>query len=288
LKRDDGRAKVIALTLRRVMALLISVGFEAARECRYLALELRDGRRDRAALPGEEAVPRHERLDARLVDNPRKPPASGSLDALELPAVEHGTNGGRCRIELLRDFGGSKPIRHLWKDTSRSFFSMLDSYGRSERMSFPRGAERAIGPLLEGLVEAQRRSERALQYPELRGLAAALARHSRQLGSPVVWPVGDAAERLAGAAVLLSEGDMRVRGWTDVLSDERVLLVTVAAVSPIELTSAAQHAREMGAAEVHACGVEVADVPACGPDGAFASYAVLAAASVRQPESVAA
>jgi hypothetical protein len=103
-----------------------------------------------------------------------------------------------------------------------------------------------------------------------------LAALCEDMGSPLVWPVGEAAERLAGAAVLASEGDTRVRGWTDDVRGERVLLATVAAVSPLGLIAAAEHARAMGAAEVHACGIEVAGLDAPELAGVFDSRCHLA------------
>lgn len=72
-----------------------------------------------------------------------------------------------------------------------------------------------------------------------------------------VWPVGPAAERLAGAVVLFTEGRVRLRDWSNTLAGERVLLVAVAAATPIALVAAAEHARALGAVAVHACGVAV-------------------------------
>jgi len=89
------------------------------------------------------------------------------------------------------------------------------------------------------------------------------------MGSPLVWPVGEAAERLTGAAVLASEGEVRARGWADDVGGERVLLATVAAVTPLSLVEAAHHARAMGAVEVHAWGVEVAGLEVSELEGVF-------------------
>jgi hypothetical protein len=118
------------------------------------------------------------------------------------------------------------------------------------------------GPLLTNLVAAHKAAERAIAYPELPHYAASLADLCDDMGSPLVWPVGEAAERLAGAAVLVSEGETRVRGWTDDLRGERALLVAVAAVSPLGLIEAARHARALGAYEVHACSIDVAGLDA--------------------------
>jgi hypothetical protein len=114
------------------------------------------------------------------------------------------------------------------------------------------------GPLLAGLVRTHQQAEAITSYPELSGYALALATRCEELGQPLVWPVGEPAQRVAGAAVLVSEGEVRVRGWVDCPQDKRILLVGVAAVSPIELLQAAGHARAMGAAEVHVCAVAVA------------------------------
>jgi hypothetical protein len=113
------------------------------------------------------------------------------------------------------------------------------------------------GPALRTLIETQRANEEATAFPRIAALARALGELSEALGAPLVWPVGEAADRLAGAAVLASAGEMRVRGWTDDIRGERVLLATVAAVTPLGLVEAAKHARALGASEVHACGLEV-------------------------------
>lgn len=118
------------------------------------------------------------------------------------------------------------------------------------------------GPLLANLARAHQQAEAITAYRELIGHASALAARCEDLGQPLVWPVGEAAQRVAGAAVLASEGDVRLRGWTSPTRDERILIVGVAAVSPIQLVQAAEHARAMGAAEVHACAIEVAGLDA--------------------------
>jgi hypothetical protein len=115
---------------------------------------------------------------------------------------------------------------------------------------------------LAALLAAHRTAEQITAYPELHSYASRLAVLCKDMDSPLVWPVGEAAERLAGAAVLESEGGIRVRGWTDDITEERVMLVTVAAVTPLALVQAADHARSMGAVEVHACGVVVAGLDA--------------------------
>ena len=113
------------------------------------------------------------------------------------------------------------------------------------------------GPLLEELIEAQKNDERISTYPALSMFARALVEHCATLGNPVVTAVGATAERLVGAATVLSRGAIRARAWTSEPVDDVVLLVTATAVTPVSLCAAARHAREQGAREVHACGVRV-------------------------------
>jgi hypothetical protein len=140
----------------------------------------------------------------------------------------------------------------------------------------------ATGPLLRDLIRAQQADEHLLSYPELARLGVALEKRCRNLSSPLVWPVGDAAERLAGAAVLASEGRVRVRGWTEDVGGERVLLLATAAVSPLSLVQSAGYARALGAAEVHACGIEVSGIDCERFGRVFDSYGVLTSAQTRR------
>ncbi len=112
------------------------------------------------------------------------------------------------------------------------------------------------GPLLAGLVEAQRRDSDAVEYPAIQHVAETLIDHAQALQA-VVWPVGEAAERVSGAAMLLAEGDLTVGAWNSRLDGERVVLFAVAGTTPLSLAAAATQVRSMGAAEVHACGVDV-------------------------------
>lgn len=114
-----------------------------------------------------------------------------------------------------------------------------------------------VGPALEEIRAAQREDDEAAQHPQLKSYATALAKMCRDLGDPVVWPVGPPAERLAGAAVILSGGEVFARGWTTDITGKRVLLVTVTAVTPLPLLAAAERARRLGATEIYSCGVRV-------------------------------
>ena len=77
------------------------------------------------------------------------------------------------------------------------------------------------GPGLAEVLATQSFDEQAVGYPQLERYAHALAKLCRELSYPLVWPVGPAAERLAGAAVIVSRGRIRPRGWTVSLRGER-------------------------------------------------------------------
>jgi hypothetical protein len=143
----------------------------------------------------------------------------------------------------------------------------------------------SAGLLLRELLEAQRLAERATAYPLLRDCAARLVGRCRDLGWPLVWPVDEAADRLTGAATLLGEGKLRARGWGGNHAGDRVLLVAVAAVTPLPLIQAADHARALGVAEVHACGINVAGVT---PEVGFDTYCELMRSEARTASALAA
>lgn len=134
------------------------------------------------------------------------------------------------------------------------------------------------GPLLKQLLDVYRMNEEALRHPQISELAAGLSNRIRELGSPIVWPVGEAAERLAGASVLIS-GDLRLRGWIDDLRDEAVLAVSLAASSPVELVEAGKLARALGAKAVHACGWNVAGLDSQEWTGVFDTVSSLGLSS---------
>lgn len=119
------------------------------------------------------------------------------------------------------------------------------------------GNQTGIGPHLVETLELQCIDEVATSYPCLESYGRRLASLCEMHGDPVVWPVGDAAERLAGAAALLSEGRLRLRGWSDDLAGQQVLLVGTAAATPLALLAAASQARALGATTVHGCAIEL-------------------------------
>lgn len=134
----------------------------------------------------------------------------------------------------------------------------------------------AVGPLLKQVLGAQRAAERIVgDRVALRRGAELIMERWHDLGAPILWPVGEAAERLAGAVVLAGASEIRLRGWTDDVRGQPVLLFAVADVATLALQNAARHARHLGATEVHACAVDLADSPGLGGNAAFDSYCCL-------------
>jgi hypothetical protein len=150
-------------------------------------------------------------------------------------------------------------------------------------------SEDSVGPLLKRVLDAQREEEAATQYPAIEALGRALERVVKEMDGPIVWPLGAAAERIAGAATLLSRGGVQTTGWTDGVADQRVLLLGVASVSPLPFIVAAEHARRLGASEVHACGLTVAGLESSQTESGLDSYRRLSGAPVvgrlTEPES---
>ena len=113
------------------------------------------------------------------------------------------------------------------------------------------------GPLLVGLLGAQRLEEEVVGSAHLLEVADAVVRRARRLGDCVVWPVGAAAERVAGVVTVRANGAVDVGAWNSPVEGRRILLVAVAGVSPLALEAAARHLLSRGADEVHGCGVDV-------------------------------
>jgi hypothetical protein len=97
----------------------------------------------------------------------------------------------------------------------------------------------------------------AVDFPALQSNSLGLIELSRSLGNPIVWPVGAAAERIVGAAMLKSTGDLRARAWNREVRGERVLVFATVALTPLTLVAAARQALCMGAIAVEACGIHV-------------------------------
>lgn len=144
----------------------------------------------------------------------------------------------------------------------------------------------AIGPLLGELIAKHQEKERVLRFPEIRVLASAVGRCCRDLNFPLLWPIDQASERLAGAATLAAAGDLRVRGWTNDVRGERVLLLAIAETTPMSMVEGATHARSLGAVEVHACALQVAGFESPDLDGIFDSRVALGALQMATPLAV--
>jgi hypothetical protein len=132
------------------------------------------------------------------------------------------------------------------------------------------------GPLLEEVLGAQRAAERIVgDHVALHQAAECLVERCRELGRPLLWPVGEAAERLTGAVVLMGGAGVRVRGWTEDVRGQRVLVAGVADLTSLALQQAARQARHLGATEVHACVLNDPGTPHHGEHAAFDSYRVV-------------
>ena len=114
-----------------------------------------------------------------------------------------------------------------------------------------------VGDGLTALLEAQDFEAAAVQFPALEAHASALIALGRRLDDPVIWPVGVAAERIAGAASLISGGGIRLREWNSEVRGERVVIFAVVSLTPLTLFAAARHALNMGAVAVEACGLRI-------------------------------
>jgi hypothetical protein len=119
------------------------------------------------------------------------------------------------------------------------------------------------GPLLKRLVQAEKFEQEVVGHEQIEAIADALAQTAAELRDCLVWPVGPAAERVAGVLTARTRGAVLVGGWNTCVEGRRVLLFAVAALTPLPLETAARQLRSRGAAEVHACAIHL--------DGAIAS-----------------
>lgn len=113
------------------------------------------------------------------------------------------------------------------------------------------------GPMLREVLAVQDIEFRCTEYPRVEAYAERLVALARELGHPVIWPVGRAAERLVGSAIVVGKGQLRARDWNSRLSGESALLVCIAAATPLPLYVAAAEAMAFGAGRVMACGVSI-------------------------------
>jgi hypothetical protein len=98
---------------------------------------------------------------------------------------------------------------------------------------------------------------RAVGYAQLERAGLQVIRRAKKISGCLVWPVGEAAERVAAAVTLVSRGEIEVGAWNSPVEGRRVLVVVVAGVSALSLDGAAAQLRRRGALEVHGCGVAV-------------------------------
>jgi hypothetical protein len=117
-----------------------------------------------------------------------------------------------------------------------------------------------IGPLLDGILRAQRADELATGFPLIGTYAELVVAAARAYSEPLLWPVGDAAERVVGAAVLVGRGSVHARGWSTTMTGRNVLLVATTSTTPLGIIAAAAQARTLGARSVHACGIDIAGI----------------------------
>ena len=137
------------------------------------------------------------------------------------------------------------------------------------------------GPLLSRLLEAQAVEAEAVGYPALSTCAAQVVGRAREIADCLVWPVGAAAERVAGAATMASKGDVEMATWNSEVEGRRVLVILVAGVSTLSLEGAIAQLRRRGAIEVHGCGVAVAGASEL---DALDSYTELTGGWRREPQ----
>jgi hypothetical protein len=160
-------------------------------------------------------------------------------------------------------------MQRIWNFSTRRFPMVRDP---ERKGGYPFHMDPTqIGEGLAALLSAQAAEAETVGYPALECHAQRLVALCEELDSPVVWPVGPAAERIAGAATLLSSGDLRVRAWSGDVRGEQVLVFAAIELSPLSLLAAATQALNMGAASVAGCGIHVRGLTASGI-GPLASY----------------
>ena len=136
------------------------------------------------------------------------------------------------------------------------------------------------GPLLTRLVAAQQFEERAVSYPAIEQIADSLIARAKELGDCMIWPIGAAAERIAGVATAREQGRIEVGCWNTLVVGRRLLVFSVVAVSPLSLAAAAGQLRRRGAAEIHGCGV---DITGASEADCFESFACLNGGTADKP-----
>jgi hypothetical protein len=115
------------------------------------------------------------------------------------------------------------------------------------------------GPLLSRLLDAQRKEEALVAYPAIEAIADAAISVAEGIDGCLVWPITAAAERVAGVVAVRSRGAVDIGTWNTPVAGRAIVLLGVAAATPLGLEMAAEQLRRRGAAEVHACAFELTD-----------------------------
>lgn len=136
------------------------------------------------------------------------------------------------------------------------------------------------GPLMDALVSAQVRDAACTRHPRISSIGRALIALVHELGDPLVWPAGSPAERVIGAAVILSEGKIEARDWSSSIDGRDVLIFATHLVSALPLELAAEQARRLGAGRVFACALDVRSSDPINVDG----FALLRAEPLHLPD----
>ena len=114
-----------------------------------------------------------------------------------------------------------------------------------------------VGPLLREVFKAQANDDAVLRHTQIGSYAKALIDVCQDLNYPLVWPVGAAAERLAGAATMLADGQIQVWDRHSTVDGNPVLLVALNLVGSLVIETEMKAARGAGANRVYVCAVSV-------------------------------
>jgi hypothetical protein len=120
---------------------------------------------------------------------------------------------------------------------------------------------------LEAVLDAQASAARLLSATTIKSSAEALVNYARTVGSPMLVPASAMADRLVGAALLLSDGQLRASDDGSTPAGEDVLLVEAVAAQTTGLASQRARLLALGANSVRVVALRVlmgrdAEVPA--------------------------
>jgi hypothetical protein len=112
------------------------------------------------------------------------------------------------------------------------------------------------GTLLSQLVQTEAAEDELLSQVQLRAAAEEVVRYAASLRMPILWPVGDGGQRLAGAATLLADDGLECLGWRSEMRDRDVVIVATVGVSPVAIERALALARTRGARRTYVCAAD--------------------------------